>query len=733
MFYFFEGYSLDLSRRELRRSGELIAVEPQVFDVLTYLIENRERVVSRDDLIASVWGGRIVSESALTTRINAVRQAIGDNGATQRLIKTLPRKGVRFVAAVRQQAEKLADTAAADIPLAQAELESAPRDTPPAAERRRLTILSCELVLGLSGHRSHIDPEDLRDLLGTYRRCVAETVAPFDGLVDRDLDNIVRVCFGYPQAHEDDAEQAVRAGLELCRAFTRREPPGTVRLQVRVGIATGQVVIGGGDGDQHERALVGEPLGIAACLQNAAHPDAVLVDRGTHELIVGLFNCQDVDPIHFPGTVAPLQAWQALGESAVESRFEALHPVGLAAMVGREEELELLGRRWAQAQSGEGRLVLICGEPGIGKSRLVAALEERLSAQPHGRLRYFCAPHFQNSALRPIISHIEWAARFDIRDAPTTKLDKLEATFDGRSCAAGDLAILADLLGLPAEERYPALELSPERKREKTFEVLLRSVQELARQQPVLLSFEDVQWIDPTSLELLDRLVARLRQFPILLVTTARPEFAASWTGLADTTTIMLSRFAPREGITLVKRIEGDASLPKELVDDIIERSDGVPLFIEEMTKAVLEAEWEGTAKRVVAATPPRALAVPASLHASLLARLDRLGPAKEVAQIGAAIGREFSHALLTAVVHKPEAELSSSLDRLVAAGLLFRRGVPPHATYLFKHALVQDAAYGTLLREPRRAPARAHRRNSRNPVRRDRRKPARAIGASLH
>jgi predicted ATPase/DNA-binding winged helix-turn-helix (wHTH) protein len=702
LLYFFEGYSLDLSRRELRRGAELIAVEPQVFDVLAYLIENRERVVSRGDLIASVWGGRIVSESALNTRINAVRHAIGDSGAAQHLIKTLPRKGVRFVAAVRQEA-KLADAAGVDIPLPHAEPESPPRNTPAAAERRRLTISSCELVLGANGHGSHIDPEDLRDLLGTYRRCVAETAAPFNGLVDRGLDNIVRVCFGYPQAHEDDAEQAVRAGLELCTAFTRREPRGTFRLQVRVGIATGQVVIGGGDGDQHERALVGEPPSIAACLHNAAHPDAVLVDRATRELIGGLFDCREVEPIHFPASVAPLRAWQVIGASAVESRFEALHPVGLAAMVGRDEELELLGRRWAQAQSGEGRLVFICGEPGIGKSRLVAALEERLSAQPHGRLRYFCALHFQNSALRPIISHIERAARFGIRDTPTTKLEKLQATFDGSSRAAGDLAILADLLGLATGGLYPALELSPERKREKTFEVLLGSVEDLARRQPVLMIFEDVQWIDPTSLELLDRLVARLRQLPILLVATARPEFAASWTGLARTTTIMLSRLAPREGITLVQRIEGDASLRKELVDDIIERSDGVPLFIEEMTKAVLEAEREGTAKRVVAAAPPRALAVPASLHASLLARLDRLGPAREVAQIGAAIGREFSHALLTAVVHKPEPELSSSLDRLVAAGLLFRRGVPPHATYLFKHALVQDAAYGTLLREPRR------------------------------
>ena len=348
--------------------------------------------------------------------------------------------------------------------------------------------------------------------------------------------------------------------------------------------------------------------------------------------------------------------------------------------------------------------MLLSGEPGIGKSRLTAALMERLASEPHTRLRYFCSPQHTDSALYPIISQMERAAGFTHDDNTQAKLDKLDALLAKSLTPPQDAALLAEMLSLPNDGRYPTLELDPQQRRQKTLEALTAQLEALAQAKPVLMIFEDVHWIDPTSLEAVGRTVDRLRTLGVLLIVTYRPEFEPPWIGRPYVTALTLNRLGEREITAMIDRVTGNKALPESIRQDIIERTDGVPLFVEEMTKAVLEAESEGEAQRTTAAVPSPALAVPASLHASLMARLDRLGPAKEVAQIGAAIGREFSHALLAAVVRKPETELGSALDRLIAAGLLFRQGVPPHASYLFKHALVQDAAYGTLLREPRRA-----------------------------
>ena len=348
--------------------------------------------------------------------------------------------------------------------------------------------------------------------------------------------------------------------------------------------------------------------------------------------------------------------------------------------------------------------MLLSGEPGIGKSRLTAALMERLANEPHTRLRYFCSPQHTDSALYPIISQMERAAGFTHDDNTQAKLDKLDALLAKSLTPPQDAALLADMLSLPNDGRYPTLELDPQQRRQKTLEALTAQLEALAQAKPVLMIFEDVHWIDPTSLEAVGRTVDRLRTLGVLLIVTYRPEFEPPWIGRPYVTALTLNRLGEREITAMIDRVTGNKALPESIRQDIIERTDGVPLFVEEMTKAVLEAESEGEAQRTTAAVPSPALAVPASLHASLMARLDRLGPAKEVAQIGSAIGREFSHALLASVVSKPETELGSALDRLIAAGLLFRQGVPPHASYLFKHALVQDAAYGTLLREPRRA-----------------------------
>jgi predicted ATPase len=348
--------------------------------------------------------------------------------------------------------------------------------------------------------------------------------------------------------------------------------------------------------------------------------------------------------------------------------------------------------------------VLLSGEAGIGKSRLTAEVLERLAAEPHTRLRYFCSPQHTDSAFYPIISQIERAAGFVHDDVPQTRLDKLDMMLAQTSTSKQDAALFADMLSLANDGRYPVLEVTSEQRRQRTLEALISQVQKLTHQSPVLMVFEDAHWSDPTSLEVLGRIVDRIRALPVLLLVTFRLEFDPPWLGRAYVTALTINRLAERDISLMIDGVVGNKLLPANIRQDIIERTDGIPLFVEEMTKAVLEAESEGAAQQTAAAIPPPAQAVPASLQASLMARLDRLGPSKEVAQIGAAIGREFSHALLAAVVRKPKAELGSALDRLVSAGLLFRQCVPPHATYLFKHALVQDAAYGTLLREPRRA-----------------------------
>jgi predicted ATPase len=393
-----------------------------------------------------------------------------------------------------------------------------------------------------------------------------------------------------------------------------------------------------------------------------------------------------------------------VGGSSAGSRFEALHTDGLTTLVGREEELELLLRRWSRAKAGQGQVVLLSGEAGIGKSRLAAALHEALASEPHTRLRYFCSPQHIDSPFYPIIRHFERVGGFARDDAPQIKVDKLDALLARVSIVKQDAPFFAELLSVPNDGRYPTVDLAPQQRRQRTLDALTAQMEALSRRKPLLIIFEDAHWSDPTSLEVWSHAVDRLKALRILLLVTFRPEFQAPWVGRPYVTSLTINRLTEREADAMIDHVVGDKSLPSGVRGDIKARTDGIPLFVEEMTKAVLEAESSGEAQRTVAAIPSPAIAVPATLHASLMARLDRLGPAKETAQMGAAIGREFSQALLAAVVRKPEAELSAALDRLIEAGLLFRQGVPPYATYLFKHALVRDAAYGTLLREPRRA-----------------------------
>jgi class 3 adenylate cyclase/predicted ATPase len=580
-----------------------------------------------------------------------------------------------------------------------------PESTEPQdiAERRQVTVMFSDLV-GSTALSVRLDPEDMREVISTYQKCVYEIVRRFDGFVAKYMGDGVLVYFGYPHAHEDDAERAVRAGLALITAVDGLG--SSVRLQTRVGIATGLVVVGDliGSGDAQERGIVGDTPHLAARLQGIAEPNMVVIAESTRRLLGNLFELRDLGPQDLKGIAGPARAFAALRSSAVESRFEALHATGLTALVGREEECELLLRRWSRSKGGEGHVVLLAGEAGIGKSRLTAALLERLAAEPHTRLRYFCSPQHTDGPLYPIIGQMERAAGLAHDDQPQARLSKLDALLSQTSTLIEDVGLFAEMLSLANDGRYPVLGLTPQQRRQRTFDALMFQVEALTRQNPVLMIVEDAHWIDPTSLEVFDRLVGWIASLRVLLIVTFRPDFDPPWVGQPHVTALTINRLRQRDVDAMIDRVVGNKPLPASIRQDIIERTDGIPLFVEEMTRAVLETESEGAAQRTVAAVPSTTLAVPASLHASLMARLDRLGPAKEVAQVGAVIGREFSHALLAAVARETGPALASALDRLRAAGLLFRQGEPPHATYLFKHALVQDAAYGTLLREPRRA-----------------------------
>ncbi len=579
-------------------------------------------------------------------------------------------------------------------------LDAAPLTT----DRRQLTVMFVDLV-GSTSLSARLDPEDMRAIIANYHKTVSAAVSAAGGFVAKYMGDGVLAYFGYPRAQENDPERAVDAGLRIVDAAQRLWDPAGDRLHVRVGVATGVVVVGDliGSGESSERGVVGDTPNLAARLQSVAEPDQVVIAEGTRKLIGDLFDLQDLGALELKGIAGFPHAFAVIRARAVESRFEALHGGALPDLVGREEERDLLARRWTKAKAGQGHVVLISGEPGIGKSRLTADLLARVAAEPHLRMRYFCSPQSADSALFPIIGHMERAAGFAKEDDAKAKLDKLDALLARTGTSPEDAGLIADMLGLADEGRYPPVEAQPPARRQKLLAALTAQIEQQSRRAPIIFVFEDAHWADASSLEAMGRLFDRIADLKALAVVTFRPEFAPPWAGLSHVTALTLNRLTRQEIDALVVRLAGGNSLPESLRHDIVERADGVPLFAEEIAKAAMEAAGEA-ATRLVSSLPSPDRAVPASLHASLLARLDRLGAAKEVAQVGAAIGRSFSFDLLEAVTGKPAAELGLALQRLVEAGLLFRHGATPRAEYLFKHALIQDAAYGALLREPRRA-----------------------------
>ncbi len=570
-------------------------------------------------------------------------------------------------------------------------------------ERRQLTVMFCDLV-GSTALSEKLDPEELRSLLHAYRTLCGDVITRYDGFVARYVGDGILTYFGWPTAHEEDAERAVRAALEIVHTVKRAS--STEDLSVRIGIATGPVVVGetAGTGDQSKLA-VGSTPNLAARLQGLAAADQIVIAASTRRLIGNAFELTDLGEHDLKGIAEPVHGWRVERTLATESRFDANRGGGvLTPLVGRAEELDLLLSRWSQARDGEGQAVLLSGEPGIGKSRILSTLRERLEAQGAQSLRFQCSPYYVNSAFWPLIDNFERALKFARDENTDSKLDKLEALIVhdyGRPGA--DVRFVASILSIPPEDRYGQQVMTPQKFKDETLRTLVDLTEAAARKQPSVLLFEDAHWADPTTLEVLDLLIDRVRTVPLLIVLTHRPEFQSRWSDQGHVGALNLSKLTRTQSAALVASLTGSKALPGGLLEQILTRTDGVPLFVEELTKSILESgelkEVDGRYEYGAAARP---ITIPTTLRDSLMARLDRFMPVKEVAQIGAAIGREFSYELIAAVAPIPQAQLDDALSQLAASGLAFRRGTPPDALYTFKHALVQDAAYDSLLKRRR-------------------------------
>src|SRR5262245_144650 len=707
MLYSFYDYTLDEARRELRRTGQFVSVEPKVFQVLWYLLEHRDRVVSKEELLEQCWRETFVSEAALTRCLTKLRKVVQTDRTAPAVIKTLHGQGYRCVADVTlvSPASALEAVASSEVtdppariavtlaasrpspgpasePQARPDLLAPIREALPDAERRQLTVLFGDLV-GSTALAEQLDPEDFREVMVTYQTTCTEVIHRYDGHIAQYLGDGLLVYFGYPAAHEDDAQRAIHAGLDMLAALAdlnrRLGQSYDVCLHARVGIHTGLVVVGEtGGGPQHGQLALGVTPNIAARIQAIATAESVVISGATYRLVQGYFVCQDLGAYTLPGVATPIALYQVLHASDARGRLEATAHRGLTPLVGRDIEIALLRERWVQVQQGSGQAVMLSGEAGIGKSRLVRALIEQLAETPFTRLEYRCSPYHQHTALYPAVDLLQRSLRFDSTTSTDEKMTRLETLLhEHRLDLQEHLPLLASLLSLPPPaDRYPPLQMSPQQQRQRTLDMLLALTLARAKQQPVLCIVEDLHWIDPSTLEWLGLLIDQGPTARILTLMTCRPTFQAPWSGRAHVTSWTINRLLPRQVSQMARTVVGAEVLPADVLDQIVAQTDGVPLFVEEVTKFVLASQRLHGQAEGASANALSAVTIPATLHDLLMARLDQMGVAKGTAQLAATIGREFGFALLHAVASVEEETLRQDLRRLVAAELLYRRGV---------------------------------------------------------
>jgi len=605
--------------------------------------------------------------------------------------------------------------ARADLP-GQGSLPSAVSpSTPPffpereQAERRQLTVMFCDLVDSTALSR-RVDPEDLQDIIRRFLDGCTQAVGRFNGYIAKYMGDGLLVYFGYPHAYENDAERAVYAGLAILdtvKGLTQENPHQDFTIAARIGMATGPVVVGEvmGQDTAKERSVFGETPNLAARLQALAQPNQLIIDPVTKRHVGNAFDVVDLGAFSLKGFDSPIQAWQVLCSKSSTSRFESCQAIQLTNFVGREDEVALLLGRWRETIGGEGQVVLLCGEAGIGKSRMIRRLCERLASERYQRVQFQCSPFHTNTAFYPAINFLRETAGLTSQDSAEAQLNKLDALARESGIEKQDTVVLfADLLSIRGEHRYPPLTVSSETRKEMTLEALVHHLQKLADRSPVLFVLEDAHWLDPTTLDLMTRIIDRIRQMRMLLVLAFRPDFKPVWADYSHVTFLTLSRLPRRQSAELVAALTGGKVLPPEVQQAILAKTDGVPLYIEALTENVVESGLLAEGSHAFTLKGPlQELPIPDSLQALLMERVDRLGPAKDIVQTGAAIGREFTYELLQATVDATDNQLKHALDVFVASGLIFQEGEIPNATYHFKHALVQEAAYSTLPKKPRR------------------------------
>src|SRR5215471_3259502 len=725
--WLFDRFRLDPDHACLWCEAQAIALTPKIFAVLHYLVTHPDRLVTKDELLDAVWPETAVSDAVVRVAIGTLRKVLGDTAQTPRYIATVTRRGYHFVAPVAEYHREVSDPIEVALPATSQTPIEEPPDTPATpprvgvaalpsalppldAERRYLTVLFCELVNSTT-LVGHLDPEDYREIVRAYHQTCAAVIQRFDGYIAQYLGDGVLVYFGYPVAHEDDAQRAVWTGLGLLDAIeplnTRLALPPTERVAVRLGVHTGVVVVGDvGTGARQEPLALGETPHIAARLQSLAAPNTLVISAETYQLIEGYFTCEALGAQRLHGLTQPLAVYRVLEASGMQSRLEVAAARGLTPLVGREPEVALLGERWTRVKAGMGQVVVLEGEAGIGKSRLVQVLKEHVASEAHTRLECRGSPYHQHTAWYPVTELMHRLLQWQPGTAPNEALQQLEAFLSQYHLALDEVVpLFAELLALPLPaERCPHQSLTPEQQRHKTLDALLTLVEETAERQPVLVIVEDLHWVDPSTLELLERLIDQVPTIRLYMVLTCRPTFQPPWGFRMHLTPLALNRLTPLQAEEMVGQMLGRQRLPAAVLQQIVTKTDGIPLFVEELTKAVVEAGLLTTVQdQEVWRGPLPALAIPTTLHEALLARLDRLGSAKGVAQLGATLGHQFPYTLLRAVSPLEDEPLQSGLATLVAAELLYQRGQPPRAVYRFKHALVQAAAYESILRSVRR------------------------------